>query len=78
MHCTLNIITQKLSLLGRTTPIKDSEVVQGYKKTLRKIYKDMGVAMEVRQEFEGFVQSTGSFSDAVAMDDQGHLDPITW
>ena len=34
--------------------------------------------MEVRQEFGGFVQSTGSFSDPVAMDDRGHLDPITW
>eukprot|EP00253_Pinus_taeda_P010692 PITA_10692 len=67
-----------LSLPGRTPPNKDSEVVQGYKTTLKKIYRDMGVAMEVRQEFGGFVQSTGSFLDPVAMDDRGHLDPITW
>eukprot|EP00253_Pinus_taeda_P004499 PITA_04499 len=67
-----------LSLPGRTTPNKDSEVVQGYKIALRKIYRDMGVAMEVRQKFGGFVQSTSSFSDLVAMDDRGHLDPITW
>eukprot|EP00253_Pinus_taeda_P004460 PITA_04460 len=67
-----------LSLPGRTTPNKDFEVVQGYKTTLRKIYRDMGVAMEVCQEFGGFVQSTGSFSDPVAMDNRGHLDPITW
>eukprot|EP00253_Pinus_taeda_P032378 PITA_32378 len=66
-----------LSLPGRTTPNKDSEVVQGYKTALKKIYRDMGVAMEVRQEFGGFEQSTGSFSDPVAMDDRGHLDPIT-
>ena len=38
----------------------------------------MGVAIEVCQQFGGFVQSTGSFSDLVAMDDRGHLDPITW
>eukprot|EP00253_Pinus_taeda_P025286 PITA_25286 len=66
-----------LSLPGRTAPNKDSEVVQGYKTTLKKIYRDMGVAMEVCQEFGGFVQSTGSFLDLVAMDDRGHLDPIT-
>lgn len=67
-----------LSLPGGTMPNKDSEVVQGYKTTLRKIYRDMGVFMEVCQEFGGFLQSTGSFSDLVAMDDRGHLDPITW
>ena len=50
-----------LSLLGRTSPHKDSKVVQGYKTTLRKIYRDVGIAMEVREEFGGFVQSTGNF-----------------
>eukprot|EP00253_Pinus_taeda_P027332 PITA_27332 len=34
-----------LSLPGRTIPNKDFEVVQGYKTTLRKNYRDMGVAM---------------------------------
>ena len=34
--------------------------------------------MEICQEFEGFVQSTGSFSEPVAMDNRGHLDSITW
>ena len=38
----------------------------------------MGVAMEVCQEFGGFVQSTGSFSDPIAMDDRRNFDPITW
>eukprot|EP00253_Pinus_taeda_P031593 PITA_31593 len=42
-----------LSLPGRIVPNKDSEVVQGYKTDLRKIYRDMGVAMEVRQDLEG-------------------------
>jgi hypothetical protein len=67
-----------LSLPGRTMPNKDSEVVQGYKTTLRKIYRDVGIAMEVREEFGAFVQSTGNFSDPLAMDDWGHMDPITW
>jgi len=58
-------------------PNKDFEVVQRHNTALRKIYRDIGVAMEVRQEFGGFAQSTGSFSDPVAMDDRGHLDPIT-
>jgi hypothetical protein len=67
-----------LSLPGRTTPNKDSEVVQGYKTALRKIFRDVGIAMEVREEFGAFVQSTGNFSDPLAMDDRGHMDPITW
>jgi hypothetical protein len=67
-----------LSLPGRTAPNKDSEVVQGYKTTLRKIFRDVGIAMEVREEFGAFVQSTGNFSDPLAMDDRGHMDPITW
>ena len=57
-----------LSLPGRTTPNKDSEVVQGYKIALRKIYRDVGIAMEVREEFGAFVQSTSNFSDPLAMD----------
>ena len=71
-HCKI------LSLPGRTAPNKDSEVVQGYKTALRKIYRDVGIALEVREEFGAFVQSTGNFSDPLAMDDRGHLDPITW
>ena len=67
-----------LSLPSRTAPKKDSEVVQGYKTTLRKIYRDVGTAMEVRAEFGAFVQSTGGFSDPTAMNDRGHIDPITW
>ena len=67
-----------LSLPGRTAPNKDSEVVQGYKTALRKIYRDVGMALEVREEFGAFVQSTGNFSDPLAMDDRGHMDPITW
>eukprot|EP00253_Pinus_taeda_P014332 PITA_14332 len=67
-----------LSLPGRIAPNKDSKVVQGYKIALRKIYRDMGLALEVRQEFGGFIQSTGSFLDPVAMDDRGHFHPITW
>ena len=67
-----------LSLPGRTAPNKDSEVVQGYKTALRKIYRDVGIAMEVHAEFGAFVQSTGNFSDPLAMDDRGHMDPITW
>ena len=67
-----------MSLPGRTTPNKDSEVVQGYKTTLRKKYRDVENALEVREEFGGYVQSTGNFSDPVAMNDQGHLDLITW
>jgi hypothetical protein len=67
-----------LSLPGRTAPNKDFEVVQGYKTALRKIYRDVGMAMEVREEFGAFVQSTGNFSDPLAMDDRGHMDPITW
>jgi hypothetical protein len=39
--------SKKNSLPGRTTQNKDSEVVQGYKTALRKIYKDVGIAMEV-------------------------------
>ena len=58
-----------LSLPGRTAPNKDSEVVQGYKTALRKIYRNTGVAIEVRQEFGAFVQSTGSFSNPSTMDD---------
>jgi hypothetical protein len=38
-------------------------VVQGYKTTLRKIYRDVEMAMEVREEFGAFVQSIGNFSD---------------
>jgi hypothetical protein len=53
-------------------------VVQGYKTALRKIFRDVGIAMEVREEFGAFVQSTGNFSDPLAMDDRGHMDPITW
>jgi len=34
--------------------------------------------MEVREEFKGFVQSTGNFLDPLAIDDRGHMDPITW
>ena len=71
-HCKI------LSLPGRTAPNKDSEVVQGYKTALRKIYRNVGIALEVREEFGAFVQSTGNFSDPLAMDDRGHLDPITW
>ena len=41
------------------------------------MYRDVGVAVEVRQEFGRFVQSTGSFLNLVAMDDQGHLNPIS-
>ena len=41
------------------------------------MYRDVGVAMEVHQEFGGFVQSTDSFSDPVVMDDRANLDPIT-
>lgn len=67
-----------LYIPGRTMPNKDSEVVQGYKTTFRKVYRDVGVAMEVRQEFGGFVQSTSSCLNPIAMHDQGHLDPITW
>jgi hypothetical protein len=67
-----------LSLQGRTAPNKDSEVVQGYKTALRKIYRDVGMAMEVREEFGAFVQSTGNFSDPLAMDDRGHMNTITW
>jgi len=67
-----------LSLPGRTAPNRDSEVVQGYKTALRKIYRDMGTAMEVHAEFGAFVQSTGGFSDPTAMNDRGHIDPITW
>jgi hypothetical protein len=67
-----------LSLPGRTTPNKDSEVVQGYKITLRKIYRDVGIAMEVYEEFGAFVQSTCNFSNPLAIGDWGHLDPITW
>jgi hypothetical protein len=66
------------SLPGRTTLNKDSELVQGYKTTLRKIYRDVGMAMEVREEFGAFIQSTGNFLDPLAMDDRGHMDPITW
>ena len=62
-HCKI------LSLLGRIAPNKDSEVVQGYKTTLRKIYRDVGIALEVREEFGAFVQSTGNFLDPLAMDD---------
>ena len=53
-------------------------MVQGYKTALKKIYRNVGIAMEVREEFGGFVQSTGNFSDPVAMNDRGHPDPITW
>ena len=34
--------------------------------------------MEICEEFEGFIKSTGNFSDPLTMDDRGHLDPITW
>ena len=67
-----------LSFPGRTAPNKDSEVVQGYKTTLRKKYRDVENALEVREEFGGYVQSTGNFSDPLAMNDRGHFDPITW
>jgi hypothetical protein len=67
-----------LSLPGRTMPNKDFEVVQGYKTTLRKIYRDVGMGMEVCEEFGAFVQSIGNFSDPLAMGDRGHMDPITW
>lgn len=38
----------------------------------------MDITLEVREEFGAFEQSTGNFSDPLAMDDGGHLDPITW
>ena len=34
--------------------------------------------MEVRAEFGAFVQSTVIFSDPLAIDDRGNIDPITW
>eukprot|EP00253_Pinus_taeda_P026903 PITA_26903 len=67
-----------LSLPGRAAPNRDSEAVQGYKTALRKIYREVGIAKDVRDEFGAFVQSTGIFSDPIAMDDRGHMDPITW
>lgn len=43
-----------LSLPGRTTPNKDSEVVQGYKTTLRKIYRDRELQWKSVKNLEGF------------------------
>jgi hypothetical protein len=63
--------SKRIPLPGRTTPNKDSKVVQRYKMALRKIYRDVGIAMEVREEFGAFVQSTGNFSNPLAMDDRG-------
>ena len=48
-HCKI------LSLPGRTAPNKDSEVVQGYKTALRKIYRDVGIALVVHEEFGGYL-----------------------
>lgn len=46
---------KNLSLPRRTARNKDYEVVHGYKTTLRKLYKDTGIAMEVHEEFGAFV-----------------------
>jgi hypothetical protein len=47
-------------------------------RTLRKIYRDVGIAMEVHEKFGAFVQSTGDFSCYLVMDYWRHMDPITW
>jgi hypothetical protein len=78
MHCTRPKILSFQNFVFTSTPNKDSEVVHGYKTTLRKIYKDVGITMEVGEEFGAFVQSTGNFLDPPAMDGRGHMDPITW
>lgn len=77
MHYTPNIIIPTLSLLGRPTPNKDFEMVQGYKISLKKIYKDVRIAMDIHEKFGAFVQSINNFLDPLAIDEQVFMDLIT-
>lgn len=77
MHYTPNIIIPTLSLLGRPTPNKDFEMVQGYKIALKKIYKDVRIAMDIHEKFGAFVQSINNFLDPLAIDEQVFMDLIT-
>lgn len=65
-----------LSYLEITTPNKDPEVSQGFKKAFRKLFVDPKIGIQICSKFAHFVGSEGLGIDIDSMQDKTILIPI--